>query len=362
MLQVMMEFESKQLTEESIDWFFNRINAIQTIKNGENLINRTISKVNRKKKQVKQISTNHKLIYINARSILKNIEKIELLACKYKPYLILCSEARITEEIIISEYQIENYTAIECFSSSRHTGGVQIYIKKELKHKMIINKNIDTMLWFLSFEIWDSKINGIYNVFYRSPNARVNVEESIMKLDEILEQTINLNKLNVITEDLNIDLRRDNQFTRLIQNIISRHGLILSVNFNTRENENNGTLIDVVLTNESEKVECEPLINEHISDHQTILININDCKNEEFLDKINVLSWKNYTKEKLIDNLRGCEWAAFYSSNINDKVRILRENLLNSVMPLVNNVEIKNNITQKNGLIMKHYRKREKKL
>lgn len=221
MLQVMMEFESKQLTEESIDWFFNRINAIQTIKNGENLINRTISKVNRKKKQVKQISTNHKLIYINARSILKNIEKIELLACKYKPYLILCSEARITEEIIISEYQIENYTAIECFSSSRHTGGVQIYIKKELKHKMIINKNIDTMLWFLSFEIWDSKINGIYNVFYRSPNARVNVEESIMKLDEILEQTINLNKLNVITEDLNIDLRRDNQFTRLIQNIIS---------------------------------------------------------------------------------------------------------------------------------------------
>lgn len=136
----------------------------------------------------------------------------------------------------------------------------------------------------------------------------------------------------------------------------------MSVNFNTRENENNGTLIDVVLTNESEKVECEPLINEHISDHQTILININDCKNEEFLDKINVLSWKNYTKEKLIDNLRGCEWAAFYSSNINDKVRILRENLLNSVMPLVNNVEIKNNITQKNGLIMKHYRKREKKL
>lgn len=129
-----------------------------------------------------------------------------------------------------------------------------------------MNMNIEMMIWFLSIEIWDGNINGIYSVFYRS-----------------------LNKFNVITGDLNIDLNRDNKYARLIQNIISKHGLDLRVNFITRENNNNGTLIDAVLTNDTERVECKPMANEIISDHQTLMINMKNCDNKEMRGKITIL-------------------------------------------------------------------------
>lgn len=115
--------------------------------------------------------TDRKIIYINARSVLKNFEKIELLATKLKPNIIMCSEARLTKEIAGSEYQISGYNCIECYSENRHTGGVTMYITKDIKHKIIQNTAIDKILWFLSVEIWDSGINGIYSVFYRSPQC-----------------------------------------------------------------------------------------------------------------------------------------------------------------------------------------------
>ena len=83
------------------------------------------------------------MIYVNARSVLANFEKIELLASKYKPKLIICSEARITENINYNEYKINNYKCIECFSENRHTGGVLMYIKSDIKHKLVLNSVID---------------------------------------------------------------------------------------------------------------------------------------------------------------------------------------------------------------------------
>ena len=77
----------------------------------------------------------------------------------------MCSEARITDNINYNEYKIDNYKCIECFSENRHTGGVLMYIKSDIKHKLILNSAIDKMLWLLSIEIWDSEIDGIYTVF-----------------------------------------------------------------------------------------------------------------------------------------------------------------------------------------------------
>lgn len=86
-----------------------------------------------------------------------------------KPAILLCSESRITEQFARNEYTIEHYNAIECFSQSRSTGVVIIYLKKEIKYKVILYKVFDKMLWYLAIEIWNSKIDGIYAVFYRSP-------------------------------------------------------------------------------------------------------------------------------------------------------------------------------------------------
>lgn len=62
---------------------------------------------------------------------------------------------------------------------------------------------------------------------------------------------------------------------------------------------------------------------------------------------VHVISWKNYTKDKLIDNLSKCDWSKFCTSDIDDKVQLLRENLVSAVVPLTHKIHIKNNIAPK---------------
>lgn len=42
------------------------------------------------------------------------------------------SEAKTTDDILDSELYIENYSILQCNSTSRHTGGVVIYIKRNI--------------------------------------------------------------------------------------------------------------------------------------------------------------------------------------------------------------------------------------
>lgn len=337
MLQVMMEFETMPLTDEAIDTFFDAINNIQNSKN---------NKIHNENLNFKDIFEQN-LIYINARSLLKNLEEIEILVVKYKPILLLCSETRVTDEINRNEYSMQGYISIECLSENRHTGGVVMYIRKDTKYKVILNYTKNKMLWFLSVEIWDSEINGIFSVFYRSPSNLNNIEESLNELDELFGKVISLNKLNIIVGDLNIDLLKDDKFSRLANCSFIKNGLDLNNKFVTRENENNGTLIDVVLTNEMNMIKSKPLEKEIISDHKTIMINIlhEDLMNKN--KKLSIISWRNYSKESLIENLRKCNWSGFDEMDINSKLKLLRENLVNSVRPLTSKIEIKNDVKPK---------------
>lgn len=129
-----------------------------------------------------------------------------------------------------------------------------MYIRKDTKHKVILNCAKDRMLWFLPVEIWDSQINGIFSVFYRSPN-------NVNYMDELFGRVISLNKLNVIVADPNIDLLKYDKFSRLTNCSFIKNGLELNNRFVTRENENNGTLIDVVLTNQMNIIKSKPLDN-----------------------------------------------------------------------------------------------------
>lgn len=212
------------------------------------------------------------LIYANAKSLLKNFGKIETITYKHKPKIIMLSEARVTNHIAYSEYQLDGYNSIECFSENRRTGGVIIYILPDLKYKVILNSAIDKMIWFLAIEIWDSNTDGIYCIFYRSPSANVNI--AIEALNDLLSNSINLNKFNLVAGDLNIDLNKKNNYSKFAEDLFIRHGLELNVNFNTRDNRINGTLIDVILTNKVENIHCIPLENEHVSDHKTIKVEV----------------------------------------------------------------------------------------
>lgn len=258
--------------------------------------------------------------------------------------MIMCSEARITEQIVLNEYQITGYKCVECFSENRHTGGVLMYIQNNIKHKVILNIAIDKIIWLLAIETWDSEVNGVFCVFYRSPNSEI--ENSLKLLDNNFDKIVNLNKFNLITGDLNINLNKMSRHANIANNIFVKHNLTMGVNFNTRDNNIDGTLIDVILTNNIENMSCLPLENEQISDHKTIKIQIKMEQNVKY-EKINIISWKHYSKDSLIENLRNCNWSTFDGINLESKITLLRENLLKAVMPLTKRVMIKNGIKPK---------------
>lgn len=64
------------------------------------------------------------------------------------------------------------------------------------------------------------------------------------------------------------------------------------------------------------------------------------CSEPKNKNSKTVLSWKNYAKEKLIDNLRNCEWSLFCTHDIQNKVKLLRDNVKKSVIPLTKYVQI----------------------
>lgn len=148
----------------------------------------------------------NEVIYINARSIIKNYAPIQLLITQYEPKVLICSEARICDSLCKSEYAIDNYNEIACFSENRSTGGVIIYVQKPIKYKMIVNQVIDKMIWFLAIEVLNSNENGIYIGFYRSPSKNIDIDNALDSLDELLNISLNLNKKNIVAGDLNIDM------------------------------------------------------------------------------------------------------------------------------------------------------------
>lgn len=83
----------------------------------------------------------------------------------------MCSETRITSDILDSEIDIEGYISVRCNSHSRHTGGVVAYVRKDIRFKEMLNNSFDKNIWFLTIEIKNSEMKGIYTVIYHSPSA-----------------------------------------------------------------------------------------------------------------------------------------------------------------------------------------------
>lgn len=63
-------------------------------------------------------------------------------------------------------------------SKTRNTGGVVIYVKKELKFKIIYSNAVEDNIWCLMIEILESDFKGNYGCFYRANKARNDIFEN----------------------------------------------------------------------------------------------------------------------------------------------------------------------------------------
>jgi len=100
-----------------------------------------------------------------------NFESFKELMYEKKPHVLCLSETHVTNDILQNEIQIDNYNVVRCDSSSRHTGGVIIYILENIKFKTISTVTLDKT-WFATIQLEDPKLQ--ISEVYKSPAQKPN--------------------------------------------------------------------------------------------------------------------------------------------------------------------------------------------
>lgn len=73
----------------------------------------------------------------------------------------MITETHLTSDIGISEYSIRNYKMLCCFSVSRHTGGVIMYIHESIKYHVVDNSTCG-LNWFVAIKAVKGLKVGVY--------------------------------------------------------------------------------------------------------------------------------------------------------------------------------------------------------
>lgn len=207
---------------------------------------------------------------MNIQSLISNHEYLEILMLERKPMIVLLSETHVTSDISNSEIEISGYTLVCCNSHSRHTGGVAMYIKNELKLNKLSNETFYNSIWILSIEvICEQNVNsGIFTVIYRSPSSPIT--QFINVFEQWTIDHIDMSKTNIICGDFNVDLLKS-IYAPNMKKSIRELGFKQIIRTPTRISSTTKTLIDYVLVNVN-KITAVTLPSDQISDHLTIMI------------------------------------------------------------------------------------------
>jgi exonuclease III len=261
-----------------------------------------------------------------------HFEEILVLVSEKKPKMLLLSETHVTNEINDSEIRIDGYTCIRCNSTSRHTGGVIIYVSKKISFKVSSNIGSPDHDYLLSINVIRGFKTGFYSVVYHSPaSSHRNFLDSMQIW---LENNMNVSKMNLIVGDFNIDMvKKDSYSARLLQ-LIEVFGMKQYINTDTRIENQHKSKIDPVISNDHVSNY------NNISDHNSIYIDVNNGKNNEFVTKT-IISWKNYSKVKLHDKLNEFDWDYIRNLDLETKANIFCYSLKTSVNELIQNKDIK---------------------
>ena len=179
------------------------------------------------------------LMHINARSLNKNFDSIELLLTSLQKFQF--SVIGISETWLHKNspplYSLENYQMLRSDRGHRKGGGVAIYAKKDIKFKLRSDLHIEnTEHIFIEILNTDAK-NIIVGMIYRAPSD--NIDIFLKNFDACLNVIAQENKEVYVMGDFNINLlKTDNNTTLTFLSILSSYTFHPHINNPTRIKEN----------------------------------------------------------------------------------------------------------------------------
>ena len=193
---------------------------------------------------------------------------MEILVSRKKPKIIMLTETHLTLDIDRSEYNIENYRMLCCYSVSRHTGGVMMYVHESVKFNVVDNSTCG-LNWFIAVKVVKGLTAGVYGLLYHS--LCVNDRDFLTHLEQTwLDKIIDDKGMNLIAGDFNIDWK-NNKDSKHLRCLMQCFNLDQKVTNITRNTSRSKTIIDLVFCNFNELSVTIDQDNK-ISDHETIQI------------------------------------------------------------------------------------------
>ena len=248
------------------------------------------------------------LIHINARSLVKNIDKIRefLYTLEILPDVICISESKLSTFVDLSLIQLENYSIVHNDSETSF-GGTAIYISTNLSFK--VRKDLDINIpgeceaSFVELHTSDSsfKRSVVLGSIYRHPHNNFNdfyeqFFETISNIDP--------NTPIILAGDMNINVSSASlQSLQYKNNIISCGLRNLINNQFTRVAAISETTIDHILTNLQSEILETGVIQWEVADHLPIFIKAKLLNNNLRQKNEIPISYKrffNSTKKKLV--------------------------------------------------------------
>lgn len=233
---------------------------------------------------------------VNVQSLTSNYEHVELLLCGLQPFMLICTEARTTDDIGDAEIRVDGYKIIRSNSLSRHTGGIVIYYRQDLIVSVCNNLVFDNNN-ILVIKVLNSIMRGIWVNVYRSPSS--SEAEFLSRLELTIDELSAMNLTINVTGDFNINVHRNNQcatYSNRLKRFESGYALKQLVKKFTRITASSRTIIDLYFTNDK-SIKVDVTDENVVADHKMIVIYKERQKREYITKNIvdrSLLTAENY--------------------------------------------------------------------
>lgn len=186
-------------------------------------------------------------MHLNIQGLTTNKNELEAFVNKHEPWIICLTETHITNEIEDVEIKLKGYTHIRCNSNSRHTGGVILYVSKELEYE---NERVfakDYNYWCLTCHIKVNNRTHSLTGVYHSPNGNTN--EFLEFYEHFVNDMVERERNIIVVGDFNIDWNEDNRYPRTLKRITWDAELRQMIRNYTRITNSSASTTDLVFTN-----------------------------------------------------------------------------------------------------------------
>lgn len=246
---------------------------------------------------------------------------------------VLCLvETHNSNDITDFELAINNFTLFRCDTTNRRTGGVLIYVKKNIGATCVDNICYPEYYWLISIKVRIHNEEFLIAATYHAPEKKDNL--FIDHINDFIEDHLDFSGNLLILGDFNFDLLKESFYGNAIQRVFFKHAMYQSINEPTRITATSRTLIDYCVSNNKGikgKVRHTP----KLSDHSMIIVELpkHNPHDDNELVCFSKRSYKNYTTEAFHAGLDQMVWETG-SKEINDIADLFANNVSQAINQL----------------------------